>query len=187
VHEFDAKSATGLGQPARVAYLDAKGPFAISSEPRGGASLTVSAAPGDHELEVHATDGARVQILFENENHLLVGWTDSKNLRAQPHGSGRSVGYGSGRGRLGAPRAKLVQRRCETDLEIVALLDGSTPRAVVGAIRANTAFWVAPAKSEHGLVELAKLPVWLRVGSDARLAVALESLSRCAEVSAGSG
>jgi hypothetical protein len=180
---FDARSATGLGKPVRTAYVDATAPFAITSEPAGGKSLRLVATPGDHALEIHASQHGRVQVLFENHNCLLFGWIDAANVRSQKLGSGG--GYGSGRGRLGRRIPKLARRRCDRSIELVALIgESGEPRGVVGAIAAGTDLWLVPTRTDHGYADLEKLPSWLSVAEGARLAVPASVFRDCRDPAA---
>jgi hypothetical protein len=180
---FDARTVTGLGKPIRTEYIDAADPLVITTDPGGGASLSVVVEPGDHAAEVHASQQGRAKILFENENCLLFGWIDAKHLRSHKLGSGG--GYGTGRGGLGRRIPKLARRRCDQPVELFALIgERAEARGVVGAIDAGTDLWLVPTRRAHGYVDLEKLPSWLTVAEGARLTVSESVLRDCRDPAA---
>src|SRR5690606_762575 len=115
------------------------------------------------------------------ENHLLFGWTDAANLRGYKLGAAKSIGYGSGRGKLGRRVSRSAKLRCERDVELVAAWgETSKQRAVVGAIRAGTEFWIVPPAGDVLGAVLVKLPSWISILSDAHLEVAAGLATSCA-------
>jgi hypothetical protein len=175
---FEARTATGLGEARSESYITALSPFTITSDPTGGSSLTVVATPGQHLVEVHGTEGGRRQILFHNPNSLLFGWIDSRVMRENMHLGGS--GGGRGEGLRPPPAPESVRRRCPHAIDIVALIGrGGRDRGVVGVIRADTEFWAAASGTEHGHVDLVKLPKWLESVAGVRLAVPAADLETC--------
>jgi hypothetical protein len=175
---FDARAATGLGEPRVTSYIAGPRAFRITRERAGGPSLRVVASPGQHRVEVHAADQDRAQILFFNANSLLFGWVDRKLLRDPTDTGGSGGGRGVGRGVTRALES--VRMRCGHALEIVALIGKrGKERGVVGGIRAGTALWIAASRAEDGHVDLAKLPPWLQSVAGARLAVPAAQLEAC--------
>lgn len=184
VQQFDARAATGVGEPKRRAYFDGKGPVELGSDPAGGATLTLN-VDGTSQLEVHDSRGMRTLILFDNDNSLLFGWVDDQRLSPTPQPA-LGQGYGSGRGRLGRRHVPLRVLSCSRDVELSALIgETGQPRGVIGVIRSGTVFSIRHSADDLGFHELGRFPSWLAPEAKARLAVPSDQLADCGDASTG--
>jgi hypothetical protein len=178
-HEFDARTATGLGASSTPGYLDAATPVRIGTEPSGGSGVRIQSTVADLRVEIHERRAGAVRILRDDLDALWFGWVDASRVSTKPRNSGRR----GGSHRTRPPRIRSGGERlvCDHDLPLSAL--GPDRSGVIGAVRAHTQVTVG-AEAEDSrfdgvLRQLRNGPYWLMLESGVQLVVRASDLDDC--------